>query len=74
MKLCQILWKIIQYSSFNAPLSCMIDDFQQKFNLWNTLFGENEGELLILMGNYCVLPEYHKYILPSLTWIMGSTN
>ena len=45
----------------------MIDDFQQKFNLWNTLFGENEGELLILMGNYCVLPEYHKYILPSLT-------
>ena len=54
MKLCQILWKIIQYSSFNAPLSCMIDDFQQKFNLWNTLLGENEGELLLLIKYYYI--------------------
>ena len=32
----------------------MIDDFQQKFNLWNTLLGENEGELLLLIKYYYI--------------------
>ena len=24
-------------------------------------------------GNYCILSEYHKYVLPPLTWIVGPT-
>ena len=25
-------------------------------------------------GNYCILPEYHKCVLPPLTWMVGLTN
>ena len=29
---------------------------------------------LIMAGNYCVLLEYHKYVLPPLTWMVGPIN
>ena len=28
----------------------------------------------IYRGNYCILLEYHKCILPPLTWMVGPTN
>ena len=28
----------------------------------------------MIRGNYCVLSEYHKYVLPSFTWMVGLTS
>ena len=30
--------------------------------------------IILLWGNYCVFPEYHKCVLPSLTWMVDPTN
>ena len=53
-----------------------------KFYTYMINFSGNDGdddnliaEIVVTMGgNYCVLLEYHKYVLHSLIWIVGPTN
>ena len=53
-----------------------------KFYMYMINFSGNDGDddnliaerVVTMGGNYCVLSEYHKYVLPSLIWIVGPTN
>ena len=35
---------------------------------------DKENRMWLQRGNYCVLPEYHKCVLPPLTLMVGPTN